>query len=118
MTRAGIKFVPATVPAAAGAAAVAGTSGGTGETGMNILGLIFAGVLLAGGGIGVVFMIKGSASKKQSRRRFAVDSAPVPRAAERQDARARASGKRSGSGRRSKDAAQARRKKPRPRPES
>jgi len=99
----------AAVPAATGGAAVAGSTGVTAETGTSMMGLIFAVILLVGGGVGVVFMIKGSSSKKRPRRRYALDSAPAPRAAR---------AKRSSSEGRSKPSAEARRKQPRPRPES
>ena len=95
-------------PPVAGAAAVAGTTGGTAETGMGTLGMIFAGLLLAVGGVGVVFMIKGSSSKKRPHRRYAPDSAPIPTATK----------KRTASGKRPKASAQTGRKKPPARPDS
>ncbi len=105
--------VAATAPAAA---AVTGTTGGTAETGMGTLGMIFAGLLLAVGGVGVVFMIKGSSSKKRTLRRYAPDSAPVPTAAEKRTASGKRTGKRTGKRRQASD--QARRKTPRTRPDS
>jgi len=103
-----VPAVVATTPPAAGAAAVAGTTGGTAETGISTLGMIFVGLLLAVGGVGIVFMIKGSSSKKRPQRRYAPDSAPVPTSVE----------KRTASGKRSKASAQARRQTPRTRPDS
>ncbi|MEE3283263.1 MAG: hypothetical protein VX311_01685, partial [Planctomycetota bacterium] len=115
---AAVAKVPVATPTAAvGAAAVAGTTGGSVEPGTNMLGLIFAGVLLAGGGIGVVFMIKGSSRKKRPRRRYAPDSAPVPRTAEKKGGRSRKSGERAASSGRGKSSARPRRQKPPTRPE-
>ncbi len=96
---AGVAAATSGTNAAAATAVAAGA-----ETGSNLLGLIFAGVLLAGGGVGVVFMIKGSLSKKRPRRRYSPDAAPTPRKAE-----SGASEKRTASG---APQARARRKKP------
>ncbi|MED5448032.1 MAG: hypothetical protein VYA62_07410 [Planctomycetota bacterium] len=116
---AAVAKVPVATPTAAvGAAAVAGTTGGSVEPGTSMLGLIFAGVLLAGGGIGVVFMIKGSSRKKRPRRRYAPDAAPEPRTAEKKAGRSRKSGKQAASSGRGKSSARPRRQKPPTRPES
>jgi hypothetical protein len=101
---------------AAGAAAVAGTTGGQAKAGMSSMGMIVAGVFLAVGCIGIMFMIRGSSSKKRSRRRYAPDSAPVPRAAEKKSAGTKG-GKRQRSSQRG-GSTEPRRKKSRPRPES
>jgi hypothetical protein len=101
----------------AGAAAVAGTTGGQAKAGMSSMGMIVSVVILGAGCLGIVFMIRGSASKKRSRhRRYAPDSAPVPRAAEKKSAGAKG-GKRQRSSQRGAST-EPRRKKSRPRPES
>ncbi len=117
---AAVAKAPVATPTAAatGAAPVAGKPEGSDEPGTNLLGLIFAGVLLAGGGIGVVFMIKGSSRKKRPRRRYASDLAPEPRAAEKKATRSRKSGKQATSSRRGKSSARPRRQKPPTRPKS
>ncbi len=105
----------------AGAAAVAGTTGGQAKAGMSSMGVIVGVVLLAAGCLGIVFMIRGSASKKRSRRRYLPDSAPVPRAAEKKSAEKKSAGASGGKRQRSSPrgaSTEPRRKKSRPRPES
>ena len=113
---------------AAGPAAVVGTTAAVTDAGSSMLGLIFAGVLLAGGGIAVVVMFKGSSGKKRSRRRYAPDAAPAPRPAQRKTSRGKRPGQRAAGGQpagRARSAApaagaqgQPRQKRRRPRPEA
>ncbi|HAB11242.1 MAG TPA: hypothetical protein DCE47_06095, partial [Planctomycetaceae bacterium] len=105
---------------AAGPAAVVGTTAAVTDAGSSMLGLIFAGVLLAGGGIAVVVMFKGASSKKRSRRRYAPDAAPAPRAAQRKTARGKRPGQPAAEGQSSGgvQGGQPRQKRRRPRPEA
>ncbi|MBQ17308.1 MAG: hypothetical protein CMJ65_09300 [Planctomycetaceae bacterium] len=74
------KLVPS-VAASTGPAAVSGAAAAVSGGGPGLLGLVFAGVLLLAGGVGVVFMLKSGSRSRRSRRRFVPDAAPVPRPA-------------------------------------
>ena len=78
-----------TVPVVAGAVGTTGVTGSQDKAsgdktsaseseGPGLLGLIFAGLVVLGGGVGVVFMIKGTSRSSGTRRRYSPKTAPVP----------------------------------------